>query len=157
MKRVGSFFVFCLALICTLAMSTSLSAAEAAPAVGISQLQSVVLLVLDQDKALQWYTEKLGFEKKVDQAFGNGQRWLTIVPKGQSAPEIVLQKATPAQQEQVGKSLEWVFGTADCRKAYETLKSHGVKFMAPPDVQPWGVQVQFEDLYGNRFTLISEK
>ncbi|HXO42856.1 MAG TPA: VOC family protein [Thermoanaerobaculia bacterium] len=126
-----------------------------APAAGISRLQSVVLLVADQDKALLWYTEKLGFEKKVDQQFGPGQRWLTVVPKGQSSPEIVLQKAAPGHEGEVGKSLEWVFETADCRKAYAELQGRGVKFAGPPDVQSWGVQARFEDLYGNHFVLIS--
>jgi predicted enzyme related to lactoylglutathione lyase len=129
-------------------------AAEKAAAAPV-RLQAVILLVTDQDKALQWYTEKLGFEKKVDQQFGPGQRWLTIVPKGMSGPEIVLQKAAPGQEAQVGKSLDWVFDTDDAKLAYDALSARGVKFAGPPDVQPWGTQVHFEDLYGNHFTLVS--
>jgi predicted enzyme related to lactoylglutathione lyase len=131
---------------------------KSAPAMSggaVTGLSSVTLLVADQDKALQWYTEKLGFEKKVDQQFGPGQRWLTVVPKGQASPEIVLQKAAKGQEGQVGKSLDWVFVSDDCRKAYENLKAKGVNFVKTPDVQPYGVMAVFEDLYGNKFTLVS--
>jgi predicted enzyme related to lactoylglutathione lyase len=155
MRRGCSLFTLGLILTGTLTLAGPGAAQEGEPKVGISRLQSVVLLVADQDKALQWYTEKLGFEKKVDQKFGPDQRWLTVVPKGQSSPEIVLQKAASGQEGQVGKSLEWVFETPDCRKAYATLQARGVKFAGPPDVQPWGVQARFEDLYGNRFMLVS--
>lgn len=146
---------------CVLATTVGLTAgggiargADAAPAPGITHLEAV-LLVSDQDAALQWYVDKLGFEKKVDQPMGPGQRWLTIVPKGQTEPEIILQKAAAGQEGQVGKSLGWVFETADCKKAYEVLSARGVKFAGPPDVRPWGTQARFEDLYGNHFTLVS--
>ena len=47
----------------------------------ITSLRIVALVVRDQDEALKFYTEKLGFEKKSDDMFGPGMRWLTIAPK----------------------------------------------------------------------------
>lgn len=131
------------------------AAPAATPATPAITGLETVLLVADQDAALQWYVEKLGFEKKIDQQFGPGMRWLTMVPKGQTHPEIILQKAAAGQEGQVGKSLGWVFETADCKQAYEAWSARGVKFAGPPDVQAWGTQARFEDLYGNHFTLVS--
>jgi predicted enzyme related to lactoylglutathione lyase len=159
MRPLRSLVAGVLASTCALGAGSGIDRAQggaaAAPAATPVRLEAVILLVADQDKALQWYTEKLGFEKKVDQPMGPGQRWLTIVPKGQIGPEIVLQKATAAEEAQIGKSLEWVFDTDDAQKAYDVLSARGVKFAAPPNVRPWGTQVRFEDLYGNHFTLVS--
>lgn len=123
----------------------------------ITKLSSVMILVADQEAALQWYTTKLGFEKKVDEPYGEGQRWLTVVPKSGASPEIVLEKASGGMAAQVGKGTAWVFETDDCRKAYETLSGRGVEFVSKPQAMPWGVQAVFKDLYGNLFTLISAK
>lgn len=130
--------------------------AEPKPQPVITKVSSVMLLVKDQEEALRWYTEKLGFEKRTDQSYGQGQRWLTVAPPGQPSPEIVLEKATPAQAKLIGKENPWVFETPDCRKAYEAMKAKGVVFDSAPQALPWGVQATFRDLYGNHFTLISE-
>src|SRR5258708_1163458 len=50
----------------------------------ITRLTHVTVLVRDQDEALRFYTEKLGFEKRFDVAFGPGARWLTVAPVGQT-------------------------------------------------------------------------
>lgn len=128
----------------------------------ISKLAHVTVLVRDQDEALHFYTEVLGLEVRQDVPFGPGMRWLTVAPPGQKEPEIVLQQpgsyhdeATTRQMlERVGQGTAWVFNTDDCRLAYETLSSRGVKFTSPPEQQPWGLQAIFEDLYGNAFVLL---
>lgn len=129
----------------------------------ISKLNIVTILVHDQEKALAFYTEKLGLEKRSDQMFGPSVRWVTVAPKGQSEVEIVLQKPEAAlhgeQQAKemtalVGKNPTWSFGTSDCRKTYETLKAKGVKFVSPPTKMPYGVEAIFLDLYSNSFSLL---
>ena len=56
----------------------------------ITSLRIVAIIVRDQDEALGFYVEKLGFEKKSDDMFGPGMRWLTIAPKEQKEIEIAL-------------------------------------------------------------------
>lgn len=124
----------------------------------ITGLHHVTVVALDYDEALGYYTEVLGFEKLADQAFGEGEqtmRWIVVAPKGQTTPAIVLSKASdPDSQKKIGKLVGWVFHTDDCRATYEMLSKRGVKFTEAPTEQMWGVQAQFEDLYGNQFVLL---
>ena len=131
------------------------AAAVAADVHPITKISSVMILVKDQEEALQWYTQKLGFEKKSDQTYAPGKRFVSVAPPGQADPEIVLAKAPPGGEALIGKETTWVFEAADCRKAYAALKARGVVFRSEPADMPWGTQALFEDLYGNRFTLIS--
>lgn len=128
----------------------------------IKRLTHVTILVRDQDEALRWYTEKLGFEKRSDEIFGPGARWLTVAPKGQDI-EIVLQKPDPALHgkqsakklvKHIGWGTTWVLSSTDCRKDHKVLRSRGVKFVSPPEDVPWGLEAVFEDLYGNPFALV---
>lgn len=132
----------------------------------IDKLNGVTILVRDQEEALRFYVDKVGFEKRDDELFGPGIRWLTVAPPGQQEVEIVLQKPDPAMhgEEQaeamlalVGKMPTWSFGTDDCRDAYETLSARGVKFVQPPEERPYGVEALFEDLYGNVFSLLEQQ
>ena len=59
----------------------------------ITLLARVTILVNDQDEALKFYTEKLGLEKRDDNTFAPGMRWLTVMQKGQKEVEIVLMEA----------------------------------------------------------------
>jgi uncharacterized glyoxalase superfamily protein PhnB len=132
----------------------------------ITKLIRVTILVRDQDEALRWDTEKLGFEKKADQIFGQASRWLTIAPKNQREVQIVLQKPDAELQgrdfakkllERVGQGTTWVLETADCRNTFEELKNRGVKCISPLEERPWGVGALFEDLYGNPFCLLEPR
>ncbi|MER3553484.1 MAG: hypothetical protein C4331_03800, partial [Meiothermus sp.] len=100
----------------------------------IVQLRYVTLIVRDQDEALEWYTEKLGLEKRMDRPMGS-DRWLTVGIKGQPYPEIILQKPSPEQysaevlgrkQRQIGENPTWVLIVDDCYKTVETLRGKGV-------------------------------
>lgn len=130
----------------------------------VIKLANIALIVRDQDEALKFYTEVLGFEKRTDYLSGGsgGTRWVTVAPKGQQGVEIVLFK--PGQYEnpqltydlmaQCGRQSHWVFETDDCRRDYLDWMGKGVKFRGTPEDVPWGVQVVFEDLYGNQFVLL---
>jgi predicted enzyme related to lactoylglutathione lyase len=129
----------------------------------ITRLGQVTVIVKDQEEALRFYTEKLGLVKRADDSSLPGFRWLTVSPKDQKLPEIVLQKPGPpfhddetAREllERVGKNPTWVFNTDDCRKDYETMKSRGVNFVAEPESKPYGIEALFEDLYGNMYSLL---
>jgi len=112
------------------------------------KLALVTIFVCDQDEALRFYTEKLGFEKRADDAQTMpGFRWLTVSPPCQKEPEFVLLKAVEKEQiELMGKQSHLGFNTDDCRGTYLTLSARGVKFTSPPEEVGYGVQALFEDL-----------
>ena len=115
----------------------------------------VTVLVRDQEQALHFYVNILGFEKIADDSFGPGMRWLVVAPKGQTQPQIVLNKAfDPEMETRIGKLSGWVFHTDDCQATYADLETKGVKFTEKPTLHVWGVQALFEDPYGNQFVLL---
>ena len=60
----------------------------------VKKISHITIIVRDQDEALKWYMDKLGFEKRADDAVSMpGYRWLTIAPKDQKELEVVLFKA----------------------------------------------------------------
>jgi uncharacterized glyoxalase superfamily protein PhnB len=130
--------------------------------IGTSQLW-----VHDQDEALAFYTEKLGFEVRSDVTLpelGNF-RWLTVGPARQPDVAIVLM-AIPGPPVMDGETAEQVRGlmskgfagtvfltTDDCRASYEELKGRGVEFTEPPEERPYGIDSGFRDPSGNSFRL----
>lgn len=125
----------------------------------LTKLAVVTILVRDQDEALKFYTEKLGLEKMDDIEFGTEGRWLTVYAPEQKDVQIFLQRADSFGadlMDHVGHAPSWAFNTDNCQETYETLKGRGVKFLSEPKQQPWGIQAVFEDLYGNKFSIVEE-
>jgi len=112
------------------------------------------VLVSDQDKALDFYTNVLGLEQRVDNPLGDGVRFLTVGVKGQDFM-LVLWPGTPGQAQPVqgGIPASVTIETEDIRKAYQELKSRGVEFVTDVLEQPWGYVAQFQDPDGNRLQL----
>jgi catechol 2,3-dioxygenase-like lactoylglutathione lyase family enzyme len=119
----------------------------------ITRLLTVTVAVADQDEALAWYTEKLGFEKRLDRQ-GPGFRWLTVGLKGQKDLEILLASWFP---DRVGKNAMWVLETPDCRAACEDLRQRGVPIVEEPTQGPHRVEAVIEDLYGNPYELVERR
>lgn len=114
------------------------------------------VFVNDQDKALKYYTETLGFVKKSD--VNNGPyRWLTAVsPEDQNGTELVLEPndnpAAKTYQEAIIKQgiPATSFGVSDVRAEHERLKKLGVKFtMEPIEVMKGVTIARFDDTCGN--------
>ena len=134
----------------------------------IERLSHVTLYVRDQDEALAFYTQKLGFEVKTD-ARMEGFRWLTVGPKGQADLEMVLMPIQPGFMldeptcEQIRGLLKkgalggGAFNTDDCRKTYEELKARGVEFQSAPEERPYGIEATFKDNSGNWFSLCQHR
>ncbi len=128
----------------------------------IEKLARVTILVRDEDEALHFYVDILGFKKTADVRFGPGFRWLTVAPQDQTEVEIVLHNPVvwlgPEEGRRLlarlGQSTPWVFYTDDCQAEYERLKAKGVVFNALPKQQPHGLEAVFQDLYGNGFVLL---
>lgn len=119
--------------------------------------------VLDQQKALDFYTQKLGFLKKVDTPLGGGNRWLTLVSKeAQDGPELLLEPAPlhfePArvyQEALFAAGIPWTqFDVDDVQKEYDRLLALGVRFsMGPTEMGPVKVVV-LDDTCGNHIQLV---
>lgn len=107
----------------------------------------VALLVSDQDKALEFYTNVIGFEKRGDYPTPGGPRFLTVGVKGQDF-ELVVWPGTPGKA-QLGSAV-YTIEVDNCRKEFETLKSRGVNFETPQVLEfPWGQVARFHDSDGN--------
>ena len=121
----------------------------------ISHLKFVSIPVKDQNRALDFYTEKLGFTIMTDQPFDGKQRWIELrIPQAET--RVVL--FTPDEHAaRVGTFSGISYATDDVEKSYAELLARGVKFKGPPQKQPWGTFVIFEDSEGNQFVLGTAK
>lgn len=107
----------------------------------------VALMVSDQDKALDFYTTILGFEKRVDAPTATGSRFVTIGVPGQDF-ELMLWPGTPATA--AFGSAVYTIEVDDCRKAFDTLTARGVQFQSEGVLEfPWGFVARFKDRDGN--------
>jgi predicted enzyme related to lactoylglutathione lyase len=116
----------------------------------IEKLVTVTIAVANQEEALAFFTEKLGFVKKADMN-APGMRWLTVAPAAQTEVEFLLANWYPAL---VGKSPTCVVSTHDCQSAYEELAAKGVEFTQMPEQRPYGTEAVCVDLYGNKYALV---
>jgi uncharacterized glyoxalase superfamily protein PhnB len=124
------------------------------------------LWVHDQDEALEFWTEKVGFEVRQDITMEElgGFRWLSVGAPGQEISIALLTvPGPPVMDEQTRKQIEdlmakgnagTVFLTSDdVQASYEELKAKGVEFTEAPTEQPYGLDSEFRDPSGNRFRL----
>ena len=133
----------------------------------ITHLSHANVWVLDQDRALEFYTEKLGFEVRTDVTMDDF-RWLTVGPKSQPDVQMILgSPAPPMLPPEDGETVrrlvaKGIFGsgvlaTDDCRATYEELKARGVEFLQEPAERPYGVEAILRDDSGNWFSLTQAK
>lgn len=122
------------------------------------KVHSATVVVNDQDDAIRFYTETLGFEKLTDDPIGDSFRWVTVAPPGSDAALALLRPQDLGQgSEAVGKSTGISLSTDDLDGTYERYKSRGVRFDNPPEVMPWGGKATtFQDHDGNSFFLAGE-
>jgi catechol 2,3-dioxygenase-like lactoylglutathione lyase family enzyme len=127
------------------------------------------IFVRDQDVAIDFYVNKLGFDLTRDETLPHGFRWVTVRPKGQTELQLILFKPTVGKkldEEDVARIYELmgkgafgagVFETADCQQTYEELSGRGVEFLSPPKAQFYGTEAVFKDPFGNWFSLTQPK
>jgi catechol 2,3-dioxygenase-like lactoylglutathione lyase family enzyme len=120
----------------------------------LEKIVYVTVFVKDQDRALDFYTNVLGFEKRADVPKPNAPRFVAVGLKGQDLL-LVLWPGTPGQGQLFeGRSTAaYTLETGDCRKAFEALKSRGVKFDTDVLEYPWGYVAVFQDPDGNHLQL----
>jgi predicted enzyme related to lactoylglutathione lyase len=122
-----------------------------------ARITAVSLIVKNKAAALEFYTEKVGFEKKTDYTNG-GYRYVTIGPRGQDLELALWEEGSPdpagmSSQLKAGMNPTIVMRVDDVRKTAAELKARGVKFTQEPQEFPWGVSATFTDPDGNRFSI----
>ena len=131
------------------------------------RIATAQLWVHDQDEALAFYTDKLGFEVRSDVTIAElgDFRWLTVAPPNQPDFAITLMAIPgppvmdPDTAEQVKALMAKGFAgtvfltTDDCHASYEELKARGVEFTEPPEERPYGIDCGFRDSSGNHLRL----
>jgi predicted enzyme related to lactoylglutathione lyase len=138
----------------------------------VIKINSAQLWVHDQDEALAFYTQKVGWEVRSDVTLAEmgDFRWLTVGPAGQDDIAVVLMAIPgppvfdPETSEQVrelmgkGAAGTVFLTTDDCQASYEELKGRGVDFIDTPEERPYGIDAGFRDPSGNhlRLTQVNE-
>ncbi|MEP7186385.1 MAG: VOC family protein [Rhodanobacter sp.] len=122
-------------------------------------LGAVTLLVADYDQAIDWYTQKLGFELVEDTHMGKGKRWVLIAPPGSGETRLLLAKATSVGQvsrigSQAGERMFLLLHTDNFERDRAKMSTAGVHFREETRHEAYGTVAVFKDLYGNAWDLL---
>ena len=131
------------------------------------RIANAQLWVHDQEEALAFYTQKLGWEVRADVTLAElgDFRWLTVGPVGQSDFSVVLMAipGAPVMDESTADQVRDLMGkgfagtvfltTDDVHASYEELKGRGVEFTEAPEQRPYGIDCGFRDPSGNAMRL----
>ena len=130
------------------------------------KIANAQLWVHDQDEALAFYTQKLGFEVQSDVTLAEmgDFRWLAVGPAGQDVSIVLMAiPGQPVMDSETGDQVRELMAkgfagtifltTEDCRASYEELKGRGVEFVEEPEERPYGIDSGFRDPSGNHLRL----
>jgi predicted enzyme related to lactoylglutathione lyase len=136
----------------------------------LKQLTHAQVWVDDQDKALAFYTEKLGLELREDVTVPEmgDFRWLSVGVPGQDVSiTLMAVPGPPVFDEETRKQIldllakgaagGLFFATDDCQASYEEMKKRGVEFAQEPTEQPYGIDAGFRDPSGNHFRMAQSR
>ena len=118
----------------------------------ISHVKFVSIPTADQERALAFWTERVGFRVLTDQPFDDKQRWIEL-RIGKSETRFVL--FTMPNGPKPGGQFNGALGCDDVEQTYDELAAKGVEFVSKPEKQPWGTFAIFKDPDGNQFVLSS--
>jgi catechol 2,3-dioxygenase-like lactoylglutathione lyase family enzyme len=134
--------------------------------VPLKRLTHIQVWVLDQDEALDFYTNKLGLEMREDATLDDwsGYRWLTVGPADQPELELILLvPGPPPLSDEVAEQVKGliargaigtcIFEVDDCQATYEELKGRGVEFTQEPMERFYGIDAAFRDPFGTQFRM----
>jgi catechol 2,3-dioxygenase-like lactoylglutathione lyase family enzyme len=127
-----------------------------------ARIATVTLVVDDYDRAIAWYTEKLGFALIADTPLGAGKRWVLVAPSADAGARLLLAKADGARQaerigDQTGGRVGFFLDTDDFARDHAAFLARGVVFREEPRHESYATVAVFEDLYGNLWDLLQPK
>ena len=127
----------------------------------IRQIAHITLVVDDYDKAIEFYTIKLGFNLIEDTLLSETKRWVVVGPKNSSCSLLLAKAANEEQKKSIGNQtggrVFLFLHTDDFWKDHKKLQENGVVFVREPVEEKWGTVAVFKDLYGNLWDLIEQK
>ena len=117
----------------------------------IQRLKLVGIPVRDQDRAVDFYVNTLGFTLATDQPMGKGQRWVEVrAPKCNTCISLF---TPPGHEARIGTFTGISWECDDIEKTHRELVAKGVQFAKPPEKQPWGTMAILKDSEGNEMVL----
>ena len=125
-----------------------------------AKIGSVPVFVSDQNRALEFYRDKLGYQVLMDIPIAGDVRWLIVAPERGETEFILFHPAMANGQSdqmkaRVGTWTGIVMLTDDCRRCYSEWKNRGVEFSSEPQQPFWGGWIaEFSDPDGNHFQLV---
>jgi predicted enzyme related to lactoylglutathione lyase len=119
----------------------------------INQIATVAIYVEDQQKSLEFWTEKAGFEVRRNQPMGPAGAWIELAPPGAQTCLVIYPRSMMPQWKELKPSI--VFTCDNINETYERMSSKGVKFLEEPKSMAWGTYARFQDVDGNEFLLKS--
>src|SRR4051812_8312494 len=121
----------------------------------IKHIKFISVPVQDQNRALDFYTEKLGFTIITDQPFNGKQRWIELrIPNAETRVALF---TAPGHEARIGSFTGISLDCDDVEKTYAELTGRGVVFESVPKKEPWGTFATFKDSEGNSFVISSSK
>lgn len=117
----------------------------------IKGIKFVGVPVSDQQRALEFYTQQLGFRVVTDQPFDDAQRWIEL-GIGRSGAGIAL-FTPPGQQDRIGSFTGISFVADDVMATCRELAKRGVRFVQEPKQADWGTSAIIADPDGNQFVV----
>lgn len=126
------------------------------------KIAHITLVVDDYDDAINFYTEKLGFQLVEDTALSSTKRWVLVKPPGEEGTSLLLAKAVNDKQRerignQTGGRVFLFLYTDDFEGDYKNLLDNNIRIIRQPSVEDYGKVAVFEDLYGNQWDLLEPK
>ena len=121
----------------------------------IRGIKFVNVPVRNQNEAVKFYTEKLGFRVLTDQPFDDKQRWIELGIPGADSRIVLF--TVNGDEKRIGSHQPVTFWSDDVDATARLLKSRGVKFVMDPKTEDWGTAAIFADQDGNQFALSSKK
>ncbi|HWE06742.1 MAG TPA: VOC family protein [Rhizomicrobium sp.] len=118
----------------------------------ITQLKFAGIPVREQERAVQFWTDKMGFKIVTDQPMGE-QRWIELSIRT-SATRIVL-FTPPGHEDRIGSFFNGSLECDDVEATWRQLSAKGVEFVRPPKREDWGTSTIFKDSEGNQFVMSS--
>ena len=119
----------------------------------IKRIKFLGVPVRVQERALAFYTGKLGFQVFTDRPFNDAQRWIELSIPGAETRLVLL---TPdGQEDRIGSFLNTAWEVDNVQQTYEHLSAAGAEFKGPPEKQPWGSFPIMKDSEGNSICLLA--
>jgi catechol 2,3-dioxygenase-like lactoylglutathione lyase family enzyme len=120
----------------------------------ITSIQICTLHVSDQQQALAFWRDVLGFEVRDDKEFMPEARWITVGPPGGQASFVLWPKDVGAKVDEVGGFTGYSLTCDDIEHTVAELTARGVSFTQAIRSEDWGKHTMFADPDGNLFSLV---